>query len=52
MKGNFRKFVEWFPEKLQLSGQIQGFVKGVAYFSSRSLKQGIPRNYTFTIFKE
>ena len=27
MKGDFRIFVEWFPEKLQLSGEIQGFVK-------------------------
>ena len=35
-KGNSRNFVEWFPE---LSGQIQGFVKGGAYFSCRSLKQ-------------
>ena len=35
--------------------QIQGFVKGGAYFSSRSLKQGVwvtqyPRSYRVTIF--
>ena len=40
-KGNSRNFVEWFPEQLQLSGQIQRFVKGVAYFRSKSLKQGV-----------
>ena len=27
MKDGFRNFVEWFPEKLQLSGQMQRFVK-------------------------
>ena len=26
-KGNSRILVEWFPEQLQLSGQIQGFMK-------------------------
>ena len=26
-EGRFRQFVQWFPEKLQLSGQIQGYVK-------------------------
>ena len=39
-RGDSRNVVEWFPEKLQLSGQIQGFMKGGAYFCSRSLKQG------------
>ena len=43
MQERFQKFVEWFPEQLQLrmSGQIQGFVKGGAYSSSRSLKQRV-----------
>ena len=48
-RGNSRKVVELFPEKLQPSGQIEEFVKG-DYFSSRSLKQRVwrmhsPRNY-------
>ena len=43
-RGNF---VEWFPEQPQQSGQIPGFVKGGAYFSSRSLKL-----YGYFIFKE
>ena len=41
MAGDSRNIVEWFPEQLQLSGTIQGFVKGGVYFSSRSLKQGV-----------
>ena len=40
-KGDSKIFVEWFPEQLQLSRQIQGCVKGRAYFSGRSLKQGV-----------
>ena len=36
-RGDSRNFVERFPEQLQLSGQIQGFVKGGAYFSSRMI---------------
>ena len=33
--GDSRKYVEWFPEQLQLRiWQIQGFVKGGAYLSS------------------
>ena len=47
--------IEWFSEQLQLSGQIQGFVKGGAYFSSRPLKQGSggcnpPGSYRVTLF--
>ena len=49
-RGNSRKAVELFLEKLQPSGQIEEFVKEGAYFSSRSLKQRVwrmqfPRNY-------
>ena len=35
VRGDSRNFVEWlwFPEQLQPSGQIQGYVKGEAYFS-------------------
>ena len=40
-KDDSRNFVEWFPEQLQQSGQIPGCLKGGAYFSSRSLKQGV-----------
>ena len=40
-RGGSRVFVEWFPEQLQLSGQILGFVKGETYSSSKSLKQGL-----------
>ena len=29
-RGDSRNFAEWFPEQLQLSGQIQGFMKGEA----------------------
>ena len=53
-RGDSRNFVECFPEQLQLSGQIQGFVKGGAYFSIRFLKQGLgdkdPRSYSVTLF--
>ena len=47
IRGDSRNFVEWFQEQ-QLSGQIQGFVKGGAYFNSRSLKLG-DCNYKVTI---
>ena len=40
IEDNSRKFIEWFPEQLQLSGKIQGFVIGGACSSSRSLRQG------------
>ena len=40
-RGDSRNYVEWFPEQLQLLGQILGFLKGGAYFSSRSLKQRV-----------
>ena len=30
-RGDSRNFVEWFPEQLQLSRQIQGFIKGGAF---------------------
>ena len=40
-QGQFQNFVEWFPEQLQLSRQIQRFMKGGAYSSNRSLKQGV-----------
>ena len=40
-RGDSRNFDEWFLEQLQLSRQILGFLKGGAYFSSRSLKQGV-----------
>ena len=54
-RGNSRNYDGWFPEQLQLSGRIQGFVKGEAYFSSRSLKQGVwgtqsPGSYRATSF--
>ena len=43
IRSDSRTFVEWFPEQLTvaISGQIQGFVKGGTYSSSRSLKQGV-----------
>ena len=44
-----------FQHNWQLSVQIQGFVKRGAYFSSRSLKQGVwgtrsPRSYRIILF--
>ena len=53
-RGDSRNLVEQFPDQLQLSEQIQGFVKGGACLS-RSLKQGVwgtqsPRSYRVTLF--